>query len=71
MELMEIKAVSEWTGEEFPFFSIDRSTLEKLMLDEFDVYVHEGDDDYPIYYNTASDSFQYEKNCAIYSLNFT
>lgn len=66
---MEIKAVSILTGEEFFFYSMDRSTLEDLMVDEFDVYIHEGDDDYLIYYNTASDSFHYEKNYAIYKLN--
>jgi hypothetical protein len=67
---MEYRAISILTGEEFGFNKMDRGTLEGLMLDEFDVYIHKNDEDYLIYYDTASDSFQYMTNHAIYGLDF-
>lgn len=68
---MKYKVISLITQEEFALYSMDRETLENLMVDEFDVYIHEGDEDYRIFYNTASDSFHYEKGSAIYEVEFT
>lgn len=66
---MKYKAISVITGEEFLFTSMDRNTLEDLMVDEFNVYINGQDGYYKISYNSATDSFYYQTEDGIYSIN--
>ena len=55
---MQFKIKSLLTAETMVFNDLDRNQIEDFMIDEWDVYVIEDNNEYQVYYNSASDNLE-------------